>query len=319
MGGEITVTSELGKGFDIFIFPACGRGIGEDSPEAGWPKIASGGLALICAQGAASVAALSDYFAAAGLLPRSVAAEELRDDAGKARIIVAEVGVLEATGARIAPAATPVIALARLGETGIESLQSRGLADIAFEMPMSRADVLRFLVALREGTDLRATVDERRTNSAATQYPSARVLVVDDGAVNREVAQEALRRFGIAAELVCDGQDAVAACAERDFDLVLMDGSMPGLDGFDATRAIRAAEKLRGARRLPIVAMTAHVVGRAADAWREAGMDGVLHKPFTIAAMGECLARFLQSDQAPVLRLSLLAMLPTRFPCLTLL
>jgi signal transduction histidine kinase/CheY-like chemotaxis protein len=300
MGGEITVTSELGKGstfsFSLPVDPASR----ERTAEPGWPQIASGGLALICAQGAASAFALSDYFAAAGLLTRSIAAVELVEEAGKASIVVAEVGVLEAAGERIASAATPVIALARLGETGIESLQARGLADLAFEMPLSRADVLRFLVALREGTDFRATGEEKRSSSAATQYPSARVLVVDDGAVNREVAQEALRRFGIAAELVCDGQDAVAACAEREFDLVLMDGSMPGLDGFEATRAIRAAEQERGAPRQPIVAMTAHVVGRAAEAWREAGMDGVLHKPFTIAAMGECLARFLCGDGVPV-------------------
>ena len=300
MGGEITVTSEPGRGSTFSFSLPVDDASGETSAPSAWPQISLGGTALICATGAASVSALSDYLAAAGLLPRSASSAELKEDAGKASIVVAEVGVLEAGGRRMAPVSTPVIALARLGETGIESLQARGLADLAFEMPLSRADVLRFLVALREGTDFRTASDERRTNSAATQYPSARVLVVDDGAVNREVAQEALRRFGIAAELVCDGQDAVAACAERDYDLVLMDGSMPGLDGFDATRAIRAAEQKRGTRRQPIVAMTAHVVGRAADAWREAGMDGVLHKPFTIAAMGECLARFLRGDKAPV-------------------
>ncbi len=125
------------------------------------------------------------------------------------------------------------------------------------------------------------------------------MLVADDSAVNREVAMEALSRFGIDAKLVSDGREAVAAMADH-FDLVLMDGSMPELDGFEATREIRKREKENGAAPTPIVALTAHVVGTAADAWREAGMDGVLHKPFTLKALGEVLMRFLKKSEKPV-------------------
>ena len=79
--------------------------------------------------------------------------------------------------------------------------------------------------------------------------------------------------------------------------LVLMDGSMPGLDGFEAARAIRAREAETGRARLPIVALTAHVVGTAADAWREAGMDDVVHKPFTLSRLGEVLAAFAPGER----------------------
>jgi len=61
------------------------------------------------------------------------------------------------------------------------------------------------------------------------------------------------------------------------------------MDGYEATRAIRALEAKEGRKRLPIVALTAHVVGTAANAWSECGMDGVLHKPFTLVALGEIL------------------------------
>ena len=72
---------------------------------------------------------------------------------------------------------------------------------------------------------------------------------------------------------------------------LLLDGSMPDIDGFDASRAIRAAEVETGRRRTPIVALTAHVYGTAADAWKDAGMDGILHKPFTLAKLTEQIER----------------------------
>jgi HPt (histidine-containing phosphotransfer) domain-containing protein len=80
---------------------------------------------------------------------------------------------------------------------------------------------------------------------------------------------------------------------------VLMDVSMPEIDGFEASRRIRAGEKAAGAPRLPIVAVTAHVVGAAADAWRTAEMDAVLYKPYSIRALAACLERFAPRTQSP--------------------
>jgi two-component system sensor histidine kinase BarA len=74
---------------------------------------------------------------------------------------------------------------------------------------------------------------------------------------------------------------------------------MPVMDGFDATRLIRARELASGGRRTPVVALTAHVVGAAADAWRAAGMDGVLHKPFTLAQLAACLGTHADDASAP--------------------
>jgi two-component system sensor histidine kinase BarA len=65
------------------------------------------------------------------------------------------------------------------------------------------------------------------------------------------------------------------------------------MDGFESTRAIRAWEKETGRPAMPIIALTAHVVGSHADAWKTSGMDGVLHKPFTLAAMARMLETHL--------------------------
>ena len=118
------------------------------------------------------------------------------------------------------------------------------------------------------------------------------MLVADDAAINREVAIEALSRLDIDAVTVENGRQAIAAVTEQDFDVVLMDVSMPEIDGLEATRRIRAAEASSGRRRTPIVAVTAHVIGGAADAWREAGMDAVLHKPFSVRELADRLGAF---------------------------
>ena len=118
-----------------------------------------------------------------------------------------------------------------------------------------------------------------------------RALVADDNAVNREVALEALAQLNATVVTVENGREAVEAAAANGFDIIFMDGSMPVMDGFDAARAIRAAEA-NGAR-IPIVALTAHVVGAAAEEWRDAGMDAVVHKPFTVATLARTIEQLL--------------------------
>ena len=88
------------------------------------------------------------------------------------------------------------------------------------------------------------------------------MLVADDSAVNLEVAQAGLRRLGVEPRLVDCGTAAVEAFRIEQYDLILMDGSMPDIDGFEATKMIRAIEQAENRRRVPIIALTAHVVAR---------------------------------------------------------
>ena len=118
-----------------------------------------------------------------------------------------------------------------------------------------------------------------------------RALVADDNAVNLEVASEALAQLNATVVTVENGREAVDAAAAGDFDIIFMDGSMPVMDGFAAARAIRGAE--RNGARVPIVALTAHVVGAAAEEWRDAGMDAVVHKPFTVAILARTIEKLL--------------------------
>ncbi len=103
------------------------------------------------------------------------------------------------------------------------------------------------------------------------------VLIADDNATNRVVAQALCEMFGCTSETVEDGQEAVEAVRSRPFDLILMDIKMPRLDGVGATRAIRAFEG--AVRDTPIIALTANADPDDAKAYLAAGMAAVVEKP----------------------------------------
>lgn len=104
-----------------------------------------------------------------------------------------------------------------------------------------------------------------------------RILLAEDGKANQLVAAAILRKAGYTVELARDGAEAAAAAESGDYDLVLMDLRMPLMDGYAATRAIRALRGPRG--RVPIIAMTASAMPGDAERCLDAGMDGHLPKP----------------------------------------
>ncbi len=107
------------------------------------------------------------------------------------------------------------------------------------------------------------------------------VLVVDDNAVNREVAVAMLEGSDCRVTVAHDGQAAVLAARDHRFDVILMDCQMPGMDGFAATAAIRRTEAERGVPPTQIIALTANVLTRDRERCLEAGMNSFLGKPFT--------------------------------------
>jgi CheY-like chemotaxis protein/HPt (histidine-containing phosphotransfer) domain-containing protein len=192
-----------------------------------------------------------------------------------------------------------IIAVADFGDASVDALIADGLADAVLTRPLLRADAEDLLGHIVAGEPLLARTETVAREPAALQFPGLKVLVADDGAVNREVATAALSRLGAAVHTVENGAQAIAAVRDGAFDMVLMDGSMPDIDGFAAARAIRDEEQRDGRERLPIVALTAHVIGKAADAWRDAGMDDIVYKPFTLAQLGAALQRLFPAWSAP--------------------
>jgi PAS domain S-box-containing protein len=128
------------------------------------------------------------------------------------------------------------------------------------------------------------------------RFGGAAVLVVEDNAVNREVARRFLERLGCTPIVVPDGKAALEACALRDFDLILMDVQMPVMDGLEATRELRERESAMG-RRTPIVALTASAMSGELSRCLSAGMDGLLTKPIEVARLREVLEQYVGAPE----------------------
>ena len=125
--------------------------------------------------------------------------------------------------------------------------------------------------------------------TAAMQL-TGRVLVVEDDLVNQRVITLMLQRLGLQLHLVADGQSALSIIESSEWDLVLMDLQLPGIDGMETTRRARL---LLGDRSLPIIALTANARSEDRAACLMAGMDDFLAKPVRSEALRECLARWL--------------------------
>jgi len=133
-----------------------------------------------------------------------------------------------------------------------------------------------------------------RAAAAAMALPAASfsVLLAEDNSINALLTSELLRRRGHAVTLATDGEAMVKALEAGAFDLVLTDIHMPGMDGIEATKAIRETEARLGRPRTPIVALTADVLETGRRACREAGMDGFLTKPVEPTQLDDMFAAF---------------------------
>lgn len=128
-------------------------------------------------------------------------------------------------------------------------------------------------------------------------HPGA-ILVAEDNELNRLVAVEMLQRSGMTVRQVANGQQAVEALQAGGIALVLMDGQMPVLDGYAATRQWREREQRLGTRRIPIVALSANVLPEDLALAMASGMDDHLAKPFTQKDLVAVVSHWLEASPA---------------------
>lgn len=161
------------------------------------------------------------------------------------------------------------------GKIGIESAQGKGTTVwIDVDLPSMAAEAL---------------ADDGSDDALASKTASKRILVVDDVDLNRDLVMALLAPHGHTVTEAEGGAAAVEAVKSADYDIVLMDVQMPGMNGLEATRAIRSIE---GCETLPIVAMTAQALTSQWEACREAGMTAHLPKPITPASLFAMLVKW---------------------------
>jgi len=300
MDGEIGVRSTLGEG-SVFWFTA--RFQAQEGRETWPPEIRPRFFlaGLPAATGGFLEAQLREWgFECARLEPGPEALERLRAScAAPGPFLVFSSGAMEPDLVRFLQEVRrdPALAALRLARTHFlyekeGPPQVPGLPVTEFlPLPMRRSH----LKTLLEGR--RGALPAPEREAAPPALAGARVLLAEDNLVNQRVAMAIMKKLGLTPDLACNGLEACAAAKAGPYDLILMDCQMPEMDGFEATRRIREQEG--GARRVPILAMTANAMAGDRERCLEAGMDDYLAKPISILDLKEALLRWL-SPALPV-------------------
>jgi signal transduction histidine kinase/CheY-like chemotaxis protein len=310
MGGAVTVESTPGKGSEFRVdLPLAA---GPDSEPAASGDDLAGVSVLLAGVEPVTAGVLTVYLEAYGARPPAVSAmADALADIGRAAasgampsvVMVDASGDLDqavrlpaAIGRLAGPDGRPgmIVLLVPEERRSLPRLHRAGY-DAYLIKPLRRASLLERLVVL--GTAARSGAPDFMDPAEIDDKPARvpvrplRVLLAEDNDVNALLARVVLSRAGHDIHHVSSGADAVSAVADAAFDAVLMDVHMPGLDGLEATRRIRALEASEGRARMPIVALTANAFDEDRDACLAAGMDDHLAKPIDPDALADMLSR----------------------------
>ena len=310
MGGEIHLESTLGQGSTFTVAVSFERGVPQAAQRSG---VLEGLHVLVVDDSPTNRRILSEYLrgweircdtasdgeqalemlreAATGGEPYSVMIldHHMPKMTGieLMRIVRADATLADATLAD-----TPIVMTSSIGD---RAATERDVSPDAFLVkPVSRSklhDILRSLAGPPEAWSTESS--PARAMDSIRPDLRGRVLLVDDMRPNRVLAARMLEKLGLSVEVAEDGPTAVQLVAQRDFDAVLMDCQMPGMDGFDTTRTIRKQEQAIQAARVPIIALTASAMKGDRELCLAAGMDDYLTKPYGSAGLRKVLAAWL--------------------------
>ena len=234
-----------------------------------------------------------------------------RDDSADAILVDAGTGSIP----KLAPCPDNVPALVMLtpdARGSLPQIRAMGFASYLVK-PVRQSSLLRQLIVCRDGLAPAVTEGvpppviavaepEDSVPARIPDKPDAQsglhVLLAEDNPINMLLIRELLRRRGHKITEVSNGNAAVQAMMEGRFDLLLTDIHMPGMDGIEAARAIRAWEARSSAARTPIVALTADVLESGKHSCLEAGMDGFLTKPVDPSQLEEMFRTLFPGDEA---------------------
>jgi signal transduction histidine kinase/HPt (histidine-containing phosphotransfer) domain-containing protein/ActR/RegA family two-component response regulator len=158
-----------------------------------------------------------------------------------------------------------------------------------------QGSIFRIIIPVNEGDAAQAERTGQQGSLQPFKAPAAQVLVVDDNEYNLKVAYGILSLFGIDAQTVLSGKEAIEAVKNHDFDIVFMDHMMPEMDGIETTARIR---KLEGKQEhLPIIALTANAIKGAMEMFLDSGFDGFVPKPIEMPLLAQALRDWLPPEK----------------------
>ncbi len=192
---------------------------------------------------------------------------------------------------------TRLLMLTSMSTAGEAAMARSSGADAYLTKPVRRQDLFDALARLAGSIPSRTSL-ETEHRAERLNFGGAAVLLAEDHPVNQDIARAMLEQAGCRVTVAANGRLALEAVLKQDFALVLMDCQMPELDGFEATRQIRAREA-GGNTRVPIVALTANAMAGDRARCIDAGMDDYVSKPFKRSDVTAVLQRWLGAGSPP--------------------
>ena len=308
MGGEIGVESTPGKGSTFYFTVRLGI-VADQPPEDAVGRDLSGMRALVADDRVTARQILGETLEGFGLSVTTVASgdealHEIEEACDNQPYDFALIDwkmpgldgietlrrVKDSPDIAPKPACALVTAYGR--EEAIAAAEDLGTVEV-FSKPVGPStlfDGLQKAIGLPGVIRRRAVHAPARDVEAIRGILGARVLLVEDNAINQQVAQELLEECGLAVTTADNGRLALEALQREPFDIVLMDVQMPEMDGYEATKKIRADNRLDG---LPVIAMTAHALASDRDRCLAAGMDDHITKPIDPDTLFAALVRWI--------------------------
>jgi len=275
MGGEIGVEPAFGSG-SIFWFTLPAIVVAGAPPLPQMRPLAGLRFAIVTRNVLLREGLTAQLRASGGEVS---AFSEDGDDEEKLNYVLVDAGTGAMPDGRAAPDSDipSFVLLAPAARGKLDDMLAKGFAGFLVKPVRQTAFVERFRAQLEMAPEPQPVAAAKP--QAVQIVRGFKVLLAEDNPVNALLTRELLRRRGHKVREVTTGDAAVAAMNEERFDLVLTDIHMPGMDGIEATRAIRADELAHGRARTPIVALTADAMETGKWACKDAGMDGFLTKP----------------------------------------
>ena len=307
--GSITLQSELGVGSTFSLWLPV-RNVPERDREFAAGPLPAGLRALVLERYDPAAANLAKILARLGLEVATVPSVEAALAAVQAREHTAdtpEYWLLEAKACAEVPEHSAALMEAAVAMGGVTVLEVRSLDELPAVRHHDPAARQRLLFKPLIPHAVRAAIDRFLPPSLAAAgsgaKPAARsvtadaavtgmhVLLVEDSEINRDVTQGFLKRMNVTHDAVSSGHGAIEhlRATKTPFDCILMDCQIPGMDGYQTTRAIREGAAGLDRSRVPIVAITAHVMRDERQRCIDAGMNDYLSKPFTFDQLAQVL------------------------------
>jgi len=288
MGGEIGIEPAMGSG-SIFWFTLPAIVVEAAAPLPDVRPLAGLRFAIVT-RNALLREGLTAQLRAAGAQIAAFSDDGEDEDTINYVLVDAGTGAFPDPRIKPDPDIVSFVLLAPAARGKLDELIAAGFAGHLVKPIRQKALIARFPTGL--DVEQPASVPEPKTLPSFSPRRGFKVLLAEDNPVNALLTRELLRRRGHKVREVTTGEAAVVALREEAFDLVLTDIHMPGMDGIEATRAIRADELALGRARTPIIALTADALETGKWACKDAGMDGFLTKPVDPALLDQMFESF---------------------------